>query len=202
MKWKTLLWTLVLAVLIFFALVYLGMKFQWVRALQDKKMLENEKVTLEIPQNPQKEVVTPELVDEKQRLIELNSADMDEAVAKEGRDTGEKVRKGSTYSLIGEETQLVDFTGMPLEMVLEECQRISKKVGIPAEQFKQSVNECATRNFQGRTSDNPTRSRNIQAKFRKQCKDSIPADQQVLFSPEEMKLLIDECVVDLHKKKN
>ena len=203
MKWKTLLWTVALSVLIFFTLVYLGMKFQWVDALQDKKNLENEKVALEIPKNPQAEVVEPELIDEKQRSGELNTADMDEEDAtEEGGDTPKDTKTSFSHSLIGEETQLVDFTGMPLEMVVEECRRISKKVGIPAEQFNQSANECATRNFQGRTSDNPARSRNVQAKLRKQCKDSIPEEQQALFSPEEMKLLIDECVVDLHKKKN
>ncbi len=203
MKWKTLLWTVVLSVLIFFTLVYLGMKFQWVDALQDKKTLENEKVALEIPKNPQSEAVEPELIDEKQRSGELNTADVDkEDATEEGGDATKDTKTSFPHSLIGEETQLVNFTGMPLEMVVEECRRISKKVGIPAKQFNQSVNECTTRNFQGRSSDNPARSRNVQAKLRKQCKDSIPEEQQALFSPEEMKLLIDECVVDLHKKKN
>lgn len=202
MKWKTLLWTVVLSVLIFFILVYLGMKFQWVDALQHKKTLENEKVALEIPKNPQTEGVEPELIDEKQRSGKFNSADIDEEeVTEEGSDAKKDTKTSFQHALIGEETRLVDFTGMPLEMVVAECRRISKKVGIPAKQFNQSVNECATRNFQGRTSDNPARSRNVQAKFRKQCKDAIPEEQQALFSPEEMKLLIDECVADLHKKK-
>ncbi|MCK5918380.1 MAG: hypothetical protein KAG34_08135 [Cocleimonas sp.] len=203
MKWKALLWTLALSVIIFFTLVYLGMKFQWVDALQDKKTLENEKVALEIPKTPQAEAVEPKLIHEQQRSGELNAADTGEGSTTEKRGgTPKDTKAGFSHSLIGEETQLVDFTGMPLEMVVEECRRISKKVGIPVEQFNQSVNECATRNFQGRTSDNPARSRNVQAKFRKQCKDTIPEEQQALFSPEEMKLLIDECVADLHKKKN
>ena len=202
MKWKTLLWTVVLSVLIFFTLVYLGMKFQWVDALQDKKILKNEKVVLDIPKNPQIEAVVPALVDEKQRSGELNTVEVEEAVVEEVADTTKEEKPSFSYSLVGEETQLLDFTGMPLEMVVEECGRISKKVGVPAEQFNQSVNECARRNFQGRTADNPSRSRNVKAKFRKQCKNSIPEDQQALFSPEEMKLLIDECVADLHKRKS
>ena len=201
MKWKTLLWTVVLSIFIFFTLVYLGMKFQWVDALQDKKTLENEKVALEIPQNSPTESVVPALVNEKQRSGDLNTIAVDEGAIEEIGDTTKEAKPSFSHSLVGEETQLVDFTGMPLEMVIEECRRISKKVGVPTEQFNQSVNECATRNFQGRTSDNPSRSRNVKAKFRKQCKNSIPKDQQALFSPEEMKLLIDECVADLHKNK-
>ena len=52
MKYKTLFWTIVLSIFMFFILVYLGIKFQWVRALQDKKVLENEKIVLKIPKKP------------------------------------------------------------------------------------------------------------------------------------------------------
>jgi hypothetical protein len=37
--------------------------------------------------------------------------------------------------------------------------------------------------------------------LRKQCKAKIPPEQRVLFSREEMQLLMDECVADLRKNK-
>ncbi len=187
MKWKTLFWTIAVSILMFFTLVYLGMKFQWVRALQDKKILENEKIVLEIPKEPVSVAEKPELLDEKNPV------------------TGSKntiAKPSFSHSLIGEETQLIDFTGMPLELVVEECRRISKKVGIPKERFELSVNECAVRNFQGKKAKEVTRSRNIQIGLRKQCKAAIPVEQQELFSPEEIKLLVDECIADIHQKKN
>ncbi len=187
MTWKTLFWTLAFSILIFFVMVFLGMKFQWVRALQDKKILENEKVVLKIPKASNPVRSKPELLDEKAPVVATVTAD---------------VKDGSSYSLIGEETQLIDFTGMPLELVREECRRISTKVGVPKERFNQSVNECVTRNFQGKIADNVARSRNVQTNLRKQCKRTLSSEQQALFSPEEMKLIIDECVVDFHKKKN
>ena len=183
MKWKTLFWTIAVSVLIFFLLVFLGMKFQWVRALQDKKTLEKEKVVLEIPKTANPVASVPELLDENKSVITITTT----------------TKPSFSHSLVGEETQLVDFTGMPLELVIAECQRISKKVGIPVERFTQSVNECATRNFQGKTSNNVTRSRNVKANLRKHCKNTIPPEQQAFFSPEEMKLIIDECVTDKHK---
>ncbi len=179
MKWKTLLWTIVLAVLIFFVMVFLGMKYQWVQALQNKKTIPNEKIELEIPETD--EIVTPTLVDEKVRVNKDGNA--------------------FTPSLLGEETDIVDFTGMPLELVVKECRRISKKIGVPEDRFAQSVNECATRNFQGKSPEQMAHSRNVMAGLRKQCKGRIPYAQQTLFSPEEMKLLIDECVADLMKQK-
>ena len=190
MKWKTLLSTIGFSVLIFFILVFLGMKFQWVRALQDKKILENEKIALVIPENPSPKISKPALIDEKELTVAANTEDA----------TALPKKNSFSHSLVGEETQLVDFTGMPLELVAEECKRISKKVGIPSEQFIESVNECTTRNFQGRISEDVTRSRNVQANLRKRCKTAIPIEQQELFSPEEMKLIIDECVADIHNK--
>jgi hypothetical protein len=182
MKWKTLLSTIAVSILIFFTLVFLGMKFQWVRALQDKKILENEKVTLVIPKNPSPKTSKPELIDEKELVV--------------ATDTTTDAKNGFSHSLVGEETQLVDFTGMPLELVAEECKRISIKVGVPTEQLTESVNECTTHNFQGRIAEDATDSRNVKANLRKQCKTAIPIEQQELFSPEEMKLIIDECVAD------
>jgi len=145
MTWKTLFWTLAFSIFIFFVMVFLGMKFQWVRALQDKKILENEKVVLKIPKTPNSVESQPELLNEKEPVVATSSATVD-------------VKNSFAHSLIGEETQLIDFTGMPLELVLEECRRISTKVGVPAERFSQSVNECATRNFQGKISNNVARS--------------------------------------------
>lgn len=174
MKWKTLLWTVLLAMIIFFVMVFLGMKYQWVQGLQDKKTIPNEKIALEIPASDKS---TPVLVEETKRKSEDGSA--------------------FTPSLLGEETDLVDFTGMPLELVVEECRRISTKIGVPANRFTQSVNECATRNFQGKSPDQMAHSRNVMAGLRKQCKGRIPYEQQALFSPEEMKLLIDECIAEL-----
>ena len=178
MKWKTLLWTVVLAVVVFFVMVFLGMKYQWVQGLQDKKTIPNEKIALEIPANKTNDGESgPALVEEKERKSEDGSA--------------------FSPSLLGEETDLVDFTGMPLELVVTECRRISKKIGVPADRFTQSVNECTTRNFQGKSPSQMAHSRNVMAGLRKQCKGRIPYDQQALFSPEEMKLLIDECVAGL-----
>lgn len=187
MKWKTLLSTIAVSVLIFFILVFLGMKFQWVRALQDKKILENEKIALAIPKNPSPKTSKPALIDEKEPTVATDTTD-------------DTTHSGFSYSLVGEETQLVDFTGMPLELVVKECKRISTKVGVPTEQFTESVNECTTRNFQGRISEDVVRSRNVKASLRKQCKTAIPIEQQELFSPEEMKLIIDECIADIHNK--
>ncbi|MCK5901684.1 MAG: hypothetical protein KAG28_00930 [Cocleimonas sp.] len=183
MNWKTLLWTVIISILIFFTLVFLGMKYQWVRGLQDKKVLENEKIDLQIPKGKPSDttLVAPILLDEKPPLP--------------------KKHPRFSPSLVGEETALVDFTGMPLELVVKECRRISKKVGIPEARFMQSVNECAVRNFQGRTSLHASRSRNVLSMFRKTCKANIPLDQQALLLPEEMKLLIDECVAERHRQR-
>jgi outer membrane biosynthesis protein TonB len=112
-----------------------------------------------------------------------------------------KEKKSPSPSLVKEKTQLINFSGMSLERVVKECHRISKKVGIPDQQLNQSVDECSARNFQRNTTRNVTRSRNVQTTLRRQCKAKIPPEQRVLFSPEEMKLLIDECVADLYKNR-
>lgn len=196
MKWKTLFWTAGISVFIFFLLVYFGMKYQWVQALQDKKTLENEKVTLEIPENDGPEApVKPELLDEKAPASVGNDPQANLGVDQEANKP-----KGFEPSLLGEETDVVDFTGMPLELVVEECRRISTKVGVPEERFNQSVNECAARNFQGKATEDSKQARIDQAALRKQCKQGIPDEQQALLAPEEMKLLIDECVLELKRK--
>ena len=197
MNWKILLWTLVLSILLFFTLVFLGMKFQWVKGLQDKKILENDKVTLSIPQTPVK------------TLQDDTSNKQKPADRPEKRDEVEKNTtppRRFSHSLVGEEMPSIDFNGMSLEWVVEECRRISKQVGIPADRLNQSITECTTRHFKGNPAENQhstdhvANSRNIRAKFKKQCKESIPIDQQALFSREEMQLIIDECIADLHKR--
>lgn len=191
MKWKTLFLTIVISVLLFFLLVYFGMKYQWVQALQDKKTLENEKVELEIPENdgpeaPVKAVLIEEKIPATRAMVEAEASD--------------EQKNNFSPSLLGEETDMVDFTGMPLELVVEECRRISIKIGVPEDRFNQSVNECAARNFQGKATENAKRARNAELVLRKQCKARIPEEQQVLLAPEEMKLIIDECVLEIKRK--
>jgi hypothetical protein len=197
MKWKTVLWTLVLSILLFFTLIYLGMKFQWVKGLQDKKILENDRVTLEIPQTP---VKTLQDDTSNRKKTENHPETMDKT------NKSPPPPLSFAHSLVGEKMPSIDFNGMSLERVVEECRRISKQVGVPADRLHQSVTECTTRNFKGHastnkhTTDHVTNSRNIQSKLKKQCEASIPADQQTLFSTEEMQLLIDECIAELNKE--
>jgi len=189
MKWKTLLWTLVLSILLFFTLIYLGMKFQWVKGLQDKKILENDKVTLSIPQTPVKTL-----------------QDDTSSKQKSADDLETPPPRSFSHTLVGEEMPSIDFNGMSLELVVEECRRISKQVGVPADRLHQSITECTTRHFKENTPESQNKtgdtanSPNILSSLKKQCKESIPLEQQALFSREEMQLLIDECVSDLNKK--
>jgi hypothetical protein len=197
MNWKILLWTLLLSLLLFFTLVYLGMKFQWVKGLQDKKILENDKVTLSIPLTPIKTLQDDSA--NKQR-----PTDYPETVDKPEKSTPPLHR--FSHSLVGEAMPSINFSGMSLEWVIKECGRISKQVGVPADRLQQSITECTTRHFKQNAPENKyktgdvTNADNIQSKLKKQCEENLPPDQQALFSREEMQLLIDECIVDLRKR--
>lgn len=174
MKLKSLFWTGFIAVFVFFAVVYFGIKYNWVNEAKPKYTSSE---TAKQPKSPS--LITPTSTDQKLT-----------------NQTGNGIKP----ELIDEtpvivEGQLLNSPELTIEEVVSQCHDIATSVGIPEQQFEQAVIECIDRN-----SDH-LKHGNIEVderavRVREQCSLAI-TPQRDLLSEEEIKILTDECVASM-----
>lgn len=173
MKLKSLLWTVLLAIVVFFSVVYFGIKYNWVHQASPKytqseavQGFENKGLPLpsETPTTTNRENNGP-----KARLI------------------GEKPLTPEAPMTLGSDT-------LTIEEVVSQCHDLASSVGMPSQRFDQAVMECVNRNSTHLTGDNTVfNERDI--RVREQCELAIT--QKELLSTEEIKILTDECVASM-----
>jgi len=167
---KSFIRIIILATILFFLLVYLGMKYDWVEIFQNK----TNKVELNIP-------VQSAVNGEFDNVKTKNSP----------KDFQPSLFQGQEQEAIA---LLADMTK---EQVAERCQQLFKKTTIDKNLLDLAIGDCVVSIFREKTSLNSTQSSQIQIQRQnaiQQCQRSINQSQ---FSNEiERQLLIGICVSD------
>lgn len=173
MKLKSFLWTGLIAVFVFFSVVYFGMKYNWVDEAKPKytssetmkkaedTLLANPKASIHESMSQMGNGLEPELIDEVPVAVK---------------------------------SQTLGSTNLTIEEVVSKCHDIATSVGIPELQFEQAVIECIDRNsfhLKHEQSELNERAMRIQ----EQC--NLAITQRELLSEEEIKILTDECVASM-----
>lgn len=170
MNFKALLWTSLMAILLFFTVVYLGMKYDWVNEAKPKYTSSDaiKNPITSAPSTPNNRLTTqagngikPKLIDEAPVIVE---------------------------------GQTLGSSKLTIEEVVTECQSIATSVGIPEQQFDQAVLECIDRNSNHLKSEQNQLNERTQ-RIQEQCDMAIT--QKEFLSAEEIKILIDECVASM-----
>ncbi|PWQ98490.1 hypothetical protein [Leucothrix arctica] len=169
MTLKSIIWTIIIAVCVFFAAIYFGMKYNWVEDAEPKLSISDSvkqsdttgSVSLEKAPlfTPDKNAKIPELIDEPiatdKNPISLGSLDL------------------------------------TIEDIVSECQSLTQSVGIPEAQIEQATMECINRNSAHLTQNEPDVDDKYMAVL-EECESAI--SQLESLSQEEIKMLVDECV--------
>ncbi|PWR00499.1 hypothetical protein [Leucothrix pacifica] len=173
MKLKSLLLTGIIAALVFICVVYFGIKYNWVNEAEPKFVSSQT-----IDSAPSSDTSTQSL---------------------DSRQNASQTGNGVKPELIDEtpitiEGQSLGSSQLSIEEVVSQCHDIATSVGIPEQQFEQAVIECIDRNsthLQTETVEIDERAMRI----REQC--DLAITQRDLLSPEEVKILVDECVASM-----
>jgi len=168
MSLKTIIWTILIAVIVFFSAVYLGIKNNWVEDAEPK---------LSRSASVSQENTTGSVALKAPAHLTL--------------DKNEKVPE-----LIDEPAEAPSFentlgsTELSIEDIVAQCQALTQSVGIPSAQEEQAMMECINRNSTHLSQGDLT-STNSDT-LREDCDSAIT--QRELLSQEEIKMLVDECV--------
>lgn len=177
MKLKSFFWTGLIAVLLFFLVVYLGIKYDWVNEAEPK-----------FPAKHQSTSSTPQATQQ--------------SAASEAPQPAAVTGNGSEPELVEEplaepdatDSPLLGSTALGIEDIVTQCQNIATSVGIPAQQFDQAVLECIDRNS-GHLQETQNVIDERTLRIREQC--DLAITQRDLLSVEEIKMLVDECVASM-----
>ncbi len=176
MNLKWLFGTGLLAIVIFFSAVYLGMKYNWITGSNPSTTNSNTQIKLTIDKNKE--------VDNQRPKVTLENSD-----------------SSAGLTLIDEEiiepVSAIDNLGssdLAIEDIVAQCQRLSQSVGIPESKLEQAIIECVDRNSGHLTTEKPVDDERDQ-RVREQC--NIAITQKDLLSSEEIKMLVDECVASM-----
>ena len=173
MKLKSLLWTGLVAVLVFVGVVYFGMKYNWINEAKPKytsSQSGGQKTSSPSPSSgafnhqgieEAGNGVKPELIDEVPVVVE---------------------------------GQALGSSQLTIEEVVSQCHDIATSVGIPEQQFEQAVIECIDRNSSHLKSEQVEIDERA-TRIREQC--DLAITQKELLSTEEIKMLVDECVASM-----
>lgn len=174
MNLKWLFGTGLLATVIFFSVIYFGMKYNWVTGSSPSNA-NNSQIRLKVDktQDSQKNQHTKAL---------------------------EKSDGSAGLELIDEEIveplesiNSLGSTDLTIEDIVAQCQRMSQSVGIPESKLEQAIIECVDRNSRHLNAETPLDEREM--RVREQC--NIAITQKDLLSTEEVKMLVDECVASM-----
>ena len=172
MKLKSLLLTGIIAVLVFIGVVYFGMKYNWVNEAEPKftSSQSNKTPNTTAPQTTS--------------TSELTSTTGGNGVKPELIDE----------TPISVEGQALGSSQLTIEEVVSQCHDIATSVGIPEQQFEQAVIECIDRNSAHLKSESVEIDERA-LRIREQC--DLAITQRELLSPEEVKMLVDECIASM-----
>jgi len=176
MNLKWVFWTGLLAILVFFSVIYFGIKHDWVggsrpntsdsshAASQPSLSSESNKQTSSA--NPSAEAqgngVKPELIDEAAMTVEK---------------------------------KVLGSNDLTIEEVVSRCQNLTESIGIPDNKLEQAISECIERNSRHLASEDNQSSDEREVLVREQC--NVAITQKDLLSEDEIKMLIDECVASM-----
>ena len=176
MNLKWLFGTGLLAIVIFFSAVYLGMKYNWISGSNPSTANSNTQIKLKIDKN--------EEIDNQRPIVALENLDSSAGLALIDEEVIEPV---SAIDNLGS-------SDLTIEDIVAQCQRLSQSVGIPESKLEQAIIECVDRNSGHLTTEKPVDDERNQ-RVREQC--NIAITQKDLLSSEEIKMLVDECVASM-----
>ena len=179
MSLKWIFWTGLLAVLVFFGVIYFGIKYEWVGGSR--------------PTSSQTKTLQPPKPESKTRsasasyLTENVSGDIGNGVNPELIDEAEAIL----------EERVLGVDDLTIEEVVSQCQQLSETIGVPLDRLDQSISECVDRNSTHLSSDaeNNQSQDERDLMIREQCEVAIT--QKDLLSAYEVKMLVDECVASM-----
>jgi len=169
MTLKSIFWTTIVAVIVFFVAVYLGMKYNWVQDAKPKLA-----TSANVEQTNTIGSVSLEKTEPLKREVNAKSPEL----------IDEPASKNSTSLTLGS-------SELSIESVVSQCQSLTQSVGIPEAQVEQAMLECIERNSGHLTVENSALDDQSQV-IRERCNSAIT--QRELLSEEEIKMLLDECV--------
>ena len=174
MNLKWLFGTGLLATVIFFSVVYFGMKYNWVSGSNPSASTNSKQNKLKIDKSQNTLSRLPETLEKKDSSAGLELIDEEPTEPTEG------------LSNLGS-------SELAIEDIVAQCQRLSQSVGIPESKLEQAIIECVDRNSRHLTTENPANERD--ERIREQC--NIAITQKDLLSDEEVKMLVDECAASM-----
>ena len=124
---KNVLRTILLSILLFLILVFLGIKYHWVNLLRDRESHQN--ITLEIPENINKQVPNNQAVEEKQEF------------------------EAEIMSGVQNDSQLARMTKV---QIIQLCQNLADKLKSDALQKELFVGDCVVSNYKETIQDSET----------------------------------------------
>lgn len=180
MNLKWVFWTGLLAILVFFSVIYFGIKYNWVgesrpntaNSSQVKKDLNSSAVISKQPSS---------LISSKNTSSKLEGNGVNPELIDEATATVEEKILGSTDLTIGE--------------VVSGCQSLSESIGVPENKLDQAISECIERNSSHLANEDTQSSDERSMMVREQC--DIAITQKDLLSADEIKMLVDECVASM-----
>jgi len=180
MNLKWLFWTGLLAVVVFFSAIYFGIKYDWVSGSQPSASSTSTIQKKTISQPSLKQPSLPKAV--------INSV-------VESPGNGVKPELIDETDFVSEDQNLLGSSELTIDEVVAQCQSLSESIGVPQQRLEQAINECVDRNSRHLASDEESIDSEREMLIREQC--NVAITQRDLFSDEEVKLLVDECVASM-----
>ena len=174
MNLKWLFGTGLLATVIFFGVIYFGMKYDWVNGSSPSAAKTNNQIKLKIDKSQDTPSLTPKTLEKSDSSAGLELIDE------------EVVESIDSLDSLGS-------SDLSIEDIVAQCQRMSQTIGVPESKLEQAIIECVDRNSRHLTNEKPVDDREM--RVREQC--NIAITQKDLLSNEEIKMLVDECVASM-----
>lgn len=181
MKFKWIFWTLLIAALVFFSVIYFGIKYDWVNNATPKYPTADSVKQTDTTGTLSLGVPAPE-----------NDSQAATPAPSEGNGIKPELLDEEPIAL---DSQILGSTTLNIEQIVDQCHNIVTSVGVPAEQFDQAVLECIERNSHHLDDDAAQAVDERELLIRKQC--DLAITQKELLSEEEVKMLVDECVASM-----
>lgn len=169
MTLKSIIWTCVIAICVFFTAIYFGMKYNWVEDTEPNLSIGDKAEQTNTTGSVFLESTSPLAIDKNAKSPEL----IDEPAA-----TKDPISLGSLE--------------LTIEDIVAQCQALTTSVGIPEAQEEQAMMECINRNSAHLSNSEAELDEKYEL-VRSECNTAIEP-QRDLLSDEEIKMLVDECV--------
>lgn len=178
MNLKWVFWTGLLAILVFFGVIYFGIKYDWVNESRPSTSSNSKQVKKSLDTNAEK-------------LSSVSSSDSTIPKAKRNSVNPELIDE----TAIPAEEKVLGSADLTIEEVVSGCQSLSEAIGIPQDKLDQAISECVDRNSGHLASEGEQSTNERDKMIREQC--NVAITQQDLLSEGEVKMLVDECVASM-----